>query len=242
VRLEGTARFDCAVNGIKRDAWGWILETTQGRVQTKYFINCAGLQADRVTRLSKIQPKVSIIPFKGKYFLVKPERRQLVKNLIYPVPNPALPFLGVHFTRTLDGCLEAGPNAILSLDREGYEDGQVNLRDTCELLFDARWWKMALRYWKMGFTEMYRNMSKKSFVEELKNLVPSVDEDDLTDGPSGVRAQCVDDNGVLVNDFKIVEAPQAIHVLNVPSPAATASLAIGNYIARLATNAFGLRL
>ncbi len=237
----GVIRTQSKVLKIIREGDSYILETTSGEVRSKYLINCAGLHADKIARLAGVQTDLRIIPFRGEYCRVRKERKSLVKNLIYPVPLPELPFLGVHFTRTVDGVLEAGPNAVLALAREGYRRTQIHFGDAIEMAATGNFWKMAGKYWKTGIFESYRAMSRKAFARELQKLVPEIREGDLTEGPSGVRAQCVDGDGSLVNDFKILEAPHAIHVLNVPSPAATASLAIGEYLVGLAKKSFELK-
>ena len=215
-----------------------VIETSGGEVRAKFVINCGGLYSDEIARKMGVEPRVRIVPFRGEYCLVRDSRRSLVRHLIYPVPVPDLPFLGVHFTRTVDGKLEAGPNALLALAREGYQRNNFHAGEFSSMLGDVAFWKMIFRYWKTGIFEFYRAMSKKGFAHELQKLVPEIKEEDLVEGPSGVRAQCVDENGFLVNDFKIVEGPNSLHVLNVPSPAATSSLAIADYIISLAQKVF----
>jgi (S)-2-hydroxyglutarate dehydrogenase len=183
---------------------------------------------------------VRIIPFRGEYYMLRPERRSLVKNLIYPVPDPEFPFLGVHFTRTVHGDVEAGPNAVLAFAREGYTLGTVKPAETLALLGYAGFWHMARRYWKMGSYELYRSASKAAFVRSLQKLVPAIQTGDIQRGGAGVRAQAVSPNGSLVDDFRISVTEGAVHVVNAPSPAATASLAIGRHIAGLAGDTFRL--
>jgi L-2-hydroxyglutarate oxidase LhgO len=187
-----------------------------------------------------IRPEVRIIPFRGEYYMLRPERRSLVKNLIYPVPDPEFPFLGVHFTRTVHGDIEAGPNAVLAFAREGYTLGTVRPGEALGMLGYAGFWHMARRYWKMGAYELYRSASKAAFVRSLQKLVPDIREGDIERGGAGVRAQAVSPDGSLVDDFRISVTEGAVHVVNAPSPAATASLAIGSHIAGLAANTFRL--
>ncbi|MBI1728959.1 MAG: FAD-dependent oxidoreductase, partial [Candidatus Rokubacteria bacterium] len=204
------------------------------------LVNCAGLYSDEVARLMGIRPEVRIIPFRGEYYMLRPERRSLVKNLIYPVPDPEFPFLGVHFTRTVHGDIEAGPNAVLAFAREGYTLGTVRPGEALGMLGYAGFWHMARRYWKMGAYELYRSASKAAFVRSLQKLVPDIREGDIERGGAGVRAQAVSPDGSLVDDFRISVTEGAVHVVNAPSPAATASLAIGRHIAGLAADTFRL--
>ncbi len=210
------------------------VETTQGAVHTKYLVNCAGLQCDRVARMCGIEPGVSIVPFRGEYYDLVPERRHLVNTAIYPVPDPNLPFLGVHLHRTIDGRVECGPNAVLAWKREGYRHSEISARDLWSTFSYGGFWKMASKHWKAGAAEMRRSFSKSLFVRDLQMLVPNVRSEDLVRGKSGVRAQAVDDTGKLLDDFHIVEGSRSIHVLNAPSPAATSSISIGRYVANLA--------
>lgn len=217
---------------------GLVLETARGAVRARALINCAGLYADRVARLMGVRTDVRIIPFRGEYYNVVPARRHLIRGLIYPVPDPAFPFLGVHFTRTIHGEVEAGPNAVLAFAREGYTYWHIRLGEVAGMLAYPGFWRMAGRYWRMGVYEIYRSLSRSAFVGGLRRLVPEMSAADLAPGGAGVRAQAVERDGSLADDFRIIEAPQAIHVLNAPSPAATASLAIGRHIADLATRTF----
>ena len=228
------------VKQIARTRDGLALVTPRVMVQAGHLVNCAGLHSDRVARLAGATPEVQIIPFRGEYYMIRPERRHLVRTLIYPVPDPEFPFLGVHLTNTIHGELEAGPNAVFAFAREGYAWDRVNLGDLGETLRYPGFWAMARRYWKMGTFEMYRSLSKRAFVQALQRLVPDLQAEDLEGGGAGVRAQAVSPDGSLVDDFRIVAERDAIHVLNAPSPAATASLAIGRHIASLATETFGL--
>jgi L-2-hydroxyglutarate oxidase len=228
------------VTAIRRTGQGLVLETARGGVESRFLVNCAGLYSDEVARLMGIRPEVRIIPFRGEYYMLRPERRSLVKNLIYPVPDPEFPFLGVHFTRTVHGDIEAGPNAVLAFAREGYTLGTVRPGETLGMLGYAGFWHMARRYWKMGAYELYRSASKAAFVRSLQKLVPDIREGDIERGGAGVRAQAVSPDGSLVDDFRISVTEGAVHVVNAPSPAATASLAIGRHIAGLAADTFRL--
>jgi len=201
---------------------------------TRLVINCCGLYSDKVARLTSPDLDVKIIPFRGEYFKLKKEKEYLVKNLIYPVPDPNFPFLGVHFTRMIEGGVEAGPNAVLAFSREGYKKSQINLRELAESLAWPGFQKVAFKYWKTGMGEMYRSFSKAAFVRALQKLIPEIQKEDLEGGGAGVRAQACDRNGGLVDDFMIVEKKHIINVCNAPSPAATSSLAIGETIAQLA--------
>lgn len=242
-RLKATGisiRTGARVKDIRRAGDLQHINAGESSVNARFLLNCAGLQADLVARMAGVDPGVSIIPFRGEYYNLKPECR-LVRALIYPVPDPAFPFLGVHFTRRIGGGYEAGPNAVLAFAREGYRKSDVDLADLGRMLSYPGFWIMGLRYWRMGAYEYYRSFSRRAFVRALSKLVPDISEDDLSEGGSGVRAQSLTANGSFVDDFKIVEGPKAIHVLNAPSPAATASLAIGQHIARLAADRFDLK-
>ena len=228
------------VRAIRRQGSGLVLETAQGAVEARHLVNCAGLYSDRVAALMGITPEVRIIPFRGEYYMLRPERRSLVKNLIYPVPDPEFPFLGVHFTRTIHGDVEAGPNAVLAFAREGYTLGTVRPAEFLGTLGYAGFWHMARKYWRVGAFEMYRSASKAAFVRSLQKLVPDIAAADLERGGAGVRAQAVAADGSLVDDFKISVTAGAVHVVNAPSPGATASLAIGRHIAALVAETFGL--
>jgi L-2-hydroxyglutarate oxidase len=217
-----------------------VLETSQGAVQSKFLINCGGLFSDRLARMAGADPDLQIVPFRGEYYTIAPQRRGLVNNLIYPVPDPALPFLGVHFTRTIDGMIEAGPNAVLAFAREGYHKTAVDLHDLRETLTFPGFWAMSRKYWQTGIGEMYRSLSKRAFLKALQRLLPELTREDLQPGGSGVRAQAIATNGALVDDFVISVTANALHVLNAPSPGATASLAIGHLIVEKAVQAFTL--
>lgn len=200
-------------------------------VVARRLINCAGLHSDAVARMMGLQPDVRIVPFRGEYYFVKESRRHLVRGLIYPVPDPAFPFLGVHFTRTIHGEVEAGPNAVFAFAREGYSLGRVNLSDLAGVLAFPGFRRVARTWWRTGAFEIYRSLSKPAFVRSLQALVPEITGDDVVRGGAGVRAQAISADGQLVDDFRFMETPQSLHVLNAPSPAATAGLAIGEYIA-----------
>jgi len=231
---------EAGVTAIRRDGDGLVLETAKGDVHARHLVNCAGLHSDRVAAMMGIRPEVQIVPFRGEYYMLKPERRWLVQNLIYPVPDPEFPFLGVHFTRTIHGDVEAGPNAVLAFAREGYSLGRVRPTELARTFGYPGFWNMARRYWRMGSYELYRSASKAAFVRSLQKLVPDVEADHIERGGAGVRAQAVAADGSLVDDFKINVTPGAVHVVNAPSPAATASIAIGRHIATIAADTFRL--
>ena len=214
------------------------LETTEGTITAKKILNCAGLHADRVAKMMGVDMGVKIIPFRGEYFSLIPERSDMVKGLIYPVPNPNLPFLGVHFTRRVNGSVEAGPNAVLAFAREGYKKTKINFGDAFETLTYSGFLKMSLKYWTVGMKEQYRSLVKGSFVKSLQTLIPEITGKDLYSPGAGVRAQAVAKNGALLQDFSIAETENAIHVLNAPSPGATASLTISKYILDLMKKSF----
>jgi L-2-hydroxyglutarate oxidase LhgO len=217
----------------------FTIETTSGVYSSKFLINCAGLHSDRIARLAGAKLPLQIIPFRGEYYELRPERRGLVRTLIYPVPDPRFPFLGVHFTKKIGDGVEAGPNAVLALKREGYTKTAFHPGDVVDQVRFPGFWRMAKKYWKTGFGEMYRSFNKAAFVTALQKLVPEIREEDLINGSAGVRAQAVDKNGALVDDFQFVSQARALHVCNVPSPAATASLPIGRHIVEVAARDFG---
>lgn len=216
------------------------LETTGGTFSARNVINCAGLYSDTVARMMGVQPDVRIIPFRGEYYTLR-RQQSVVRGLIYPVPDPEFPFLGVHFTKRIQGDIEAGPNAVLAFAREGYRMAAINPAEMFATLAYPGFWAMAAKYWRTGIYEVYRSLSKPAFLRALQRLVPELEERDLEPGGAGVRAQAVAPDGSLIDDFKISETPHAIHVLNAPSPAATASLAIGQHIAGLAAKSFELK-
>ena len=228
-----------AVKKITRSTGSVALETTKGTLQVKYLINCAGLYADKVASMTGENIGVRIIPFRGEYYTLRQESHHLVSGLIYPVPDPQFPFLGVHFTRNIKGHVEAGPNAVMALRREGYRKRDFSLGDSLGNLAYPGFWKMALKYWKIGMGEVYRSYSRRVFLRDLQRLLPEIQNSDLASGGSGVRAQAVARDGSLLDDFSIIQSGDAIHVLNAPSPGATSSLAIGEHIAGLAIENFG---
>ncbi|WDL97571.1 L-2-hydroxyglutarate oxidase [Alicyclobacillus sp. ALC3] len=230
VQARGETKLQTTVQNIVDTASGVVVETTRGTFHGKFLVNCGGLQSDRLATIAKVKTDVKIVPFRGEYYELKPEKRYLVKNLIYPVPNPAFPFLGVHFTRMIGGHVEAGPNAVLSFKREGYTKSDFDLKDFSEVMLYSGFWRMASRYWKDGLAEMVRSYSKAAFVKSLQRLVPEIKADDLEPAPAGVRAQALKPDGSMVDDFFIIRGTRTLHVCNAPSPAATASLKIGEYI------------
>jgi (S)-2-hydroxyglutarate dehydrogenase len=236
----GEIVLDAKVTGLHEEGRCNIVETKAGDFRAQYVINCAGLYSDAIARMAGVHTELEIVPFRGEYYEVKPERRCLVKALIYPVPDPRFPFLGVHFTRRVNGSVEAGPNALLALRREGYTGAGVDLSEAVETLSFPGFWKMARKYWRMGLAEQYRSWVKAAFVKSLQKMVPELQEADLAPGGSGVRAQAVDRNGILLDDFHFVHSRRTIHVCNVPSPAATASLEIGREIIDLLVQQFDL--
>lgn len=211
-----------------------LISATEESIECEYLVTCAGLQADRVAALCGVDPGVRIVPFRGEYYELKPAARGLVRNLIYPVPDPKFPFLGVHFTRKIDGGVEAGPNAVLAFKRDGYGKTSFSVRDTFDALSYSGFWGLAGRYWQTGIGEFYRSASKYAFWRALRTLVPEIEVNHLEPAGAGVRAQALAADGKLVDDFHIVSAYRMTHVLNAPSPAATASLSIGKHIATLA--------
>jgi L-2-hydroxyglutarate oxidase LhgO len=232
-------RAGSRVMRILRDGTAWRVVTGAVEYPADFIVNCAGLYCDRVSVLAGETRATRIVPFRGEYFKLKPERAHLIRNLVYPVPDPAFPFLGVHFTRLIHGGVEAGPNAILATAREGYRKSDVNLADLWDALTFPGLWRFMLHHAGMCQAEILRSFSKRRFCASLRRLVPSLTENDLAPGGSGVRAQAMTPGGELVQDFEIVERPNALHVLNAPSPAATASLAIGDEIARRVIRAIG---
>ena len=231
IKRGGEIKTKATVKGFVRKASECIVNTQMCDYPTELVINCAGLYSDKIAQLAGENSSISIIPFRGEYYVLKPESRHLVNSLIYPVPDPRLPFLGVHFTRRIDGSVEAGPNAVLATAREGYRRRDFNFQETWELLTNPGVWKIGRNYWKTGMGEYTRSLFKPLFVKALQYLVPAIQGSDLVTGGSGVRAQAMDETGKLLDDFCIVQSERFIHVLNAPSPAATASFAIGSTIA-----------
>ncbi len=237
VERGGTLKIGTEVRGIVRRSGETMIETTQGTFGTRYVINCGGLQSDRISLMSGKKPEVQIIPFRGEYYDLAPQSQHLIKHLIYPVPDLRFPFLGVHFTRRVRGGIDAGPNAVLAFKREGYKRGDFSFRDSAGTFSYSGFWKMAFKYWQSGLGEFYRSSNKAAFVRALQRLLPILEDSDLVPDGSGVRAQAVRPDGSLVDDFQFVASENMLHVWNVPSPAATASLAIGQEIVGLAQRA-----
>jgi len=216
------------------------VSTTTMDLETSYLINCSGLYADQLAEKMGLNTGLKIIPFRGEYYVLRPERSYLVNGLIYPVPNPEFPFLGVHFTKRIGGTVEAGPNAVLAWAREGYRHFDINPAEFVSTLKFGGFWRMVGKYWKTGMGEFYRSLSKSAFIDALRVMMPDVESSDLVRAGAGVRAQAVDSQGNLVDDFRIISSHRSIHVLNAPSPAATASLAIGEHIRDIAAETFQL--
>jgi L-2-hydroxyglutarate oxidase len=235
----GRVMTGARVEGVRRNGSGLIVETRRGAVACALLVNCAGLQSDRLARLCGAEPDVRILPFRGEYYELAAERRSLVRGVIYPVPDPRFPFLGVHLTRRVDGTVEAGPNAVLALKREGYRWRDISARDLAATAGWPGFWRLAARSWRIGVYEVRRSLLKGTFVRDLRRLVPEIGPADLHRAGSGVRAQAVDRRGSLVDDFRIIRGERSIHVLNAPSPAATASMPIGKRIAAMAAEALG---
>lgn len=238
----GEVRTGARVTGIHRDGGELRVVTPASELRARHLLNCAGLHSDRVARMTGANFDLKIVGFRGEYYELAPERRELVRTLIYPVPDPQFPFLGVHFTKKVRGGVEAGPNAVMALAREGYRKTDISLRDTFEALGFRGFRRMAAKHWRNAVEEYYRSFNRRAFVRGLQKLVPEIRAEDLRPGGSGVRAQAIESSGALVDDFRFVSAERVIHVLNVPSPAATASLVIGEAIVDMAQKAFDLPL
>ena len=236
----GEIVFNARLSAVRAKNGLPVLETSAGEFETKSVINCGGLHSDLVAEMMGVDPGLRIIPFRGEYYTLRKESERLVKGLIYPVPDPAFPFLGVHLTQTMKGWVEAGPNAVLATKREGYRKRDFSFSDFIRTVTYPGFWKMSLREWKTGLWEMNRSLRKSVFLKSLRKLVPELTAKDLAPGGSGVRAQAVDRQGNLLDDFRINETAGAIHVLNAPSPGATASLVIGRHVADMAEKNFGL--
>lgn len=226
----GTILTRAKVQGIDRRGGRVVVESRAGEVEARYLINCTGLHSDRITRMTGMQPEAKIVPFRGEYYELAPQAQHLCRGLIYPVPDPSFPFLGVHFTRMIHGGVECGPNAVFAFSREGYRKSVINPLDLAETLTYPGFLRLAMRHWKTGLGEMWRSVSKRAFLKALRRLVPEVGEDDLIPAPAGVRAQALSPDGRLVEDFVIRESERIINVCNAPSPAATSSLNIGRMI------------
>jgi L-2-hydroxyglutarate oxidase LhgO len=234
----GRVALRARVTKLQRRAGEWIANTTAGDFTAGFLINCAGLQCDLVAELAGERRDMRILPFRGEYFRIKRERESLVRHLIYPVPDPSFPFLGVHFTRMIHGGVEAGPNAVLAFAREGYRKSDFNARDLFDSLSYGGLWRFLRRYPAMCWFELRRSFSRELFCRSLQRLVPEIQVDDLGEGAAGVRAQAITPAGELEQDFRLIARPDALHVLNAPSPGATASLAIGTEIVGMAAKAW----
>ncbi|MGA1980114.1 MAG: L-2-hydroxyglutarate oxidase [Sedimentisphaerales bacterium] len=230
----------CEVTAIDKHSGIAKITTSRGDFTTEYLINCTGLQCDRIAKMDGVKPLVKIIPFRGDYYELTEKALRKVRNLIYPVPDPAFPFLGVHFTRMMNGVVECGPNAVFSLKREGYGKMDFSLKDSWDSLTYPGTWKLFLRHWRYGLNEYKRAFFKGQFLEQLQRLIPSLEAQDIRPSRAGVRAQALERSGELVDDFKIEKGVNSIHVLNAPSPAATASLAIGETVSQIAAEHFNL--
>lgn len=232
--LKGEIKFNQTVSGIKVNTDFCEVITNSRSFTANVVITCSGLHSDRIAKMTHPELPLRIIPFRGEYYKIKDDKKYLVKNLIYPVPDPSFPFLGVHFTRMINGEREAGPNAVFAFKREGYKKTSFNLRDTFESLTWRGFYSVIKKNWKTGLSEYYRSLNKSAFIKALQRLVPEINEKDLVKGGAGVRAQACSKNGGLLDDFYIVEDKRIIHVCNAPSPAATSSLSIGDYVAQKA--------
>jgi L-2-hydroxyglutarate oxidase LhgO len=232
----GVIHLSHEVTALKRSGGNTIVETTRGSIEAKLVINCAGLHSDHISRMAGARLDLMIVPFRGEYYELAQAKRHYIKGLLYPVPDPQFPFLGVHFTRRIEGGVEAGPNAVLALKREGYSKNSFDLGDVLEYATFPGFWRMATKHWQMSVGEFHRSWSKAAFVRALQRLMPELTSEDLVLGGSGVRAQALSINGKLIDDFHFVYTQGMIHVCNVPSPAATASLAIGKYIVNTVVN------
>lgn len=232
-------RLGARLRAVTRDGAGFVLTAGGHELRAEFVVNCAGLWADQIARLCGVTPTARIVPFRGEYYALRAERRGLVRGLIYPVPDPRFPFLGVHFTRRVDDTVEAGPNAVLALSRHGYRWRDVSPRELAALAGHWPVWRMAGRYWRTGLAEVARSLSRRAFARALQQLVPAVTHDDLVPAGSGVRAQALRRDGTLADDFVFAQGPGSLHVLSAPSPAATACLAIGDEIAARVVAACG---
>ncbi len=234
----GVIKTNSRLVSVKVKSDELILTASKEEFHTKFIVNCGGLQSDRIAKLCGVDPGLMIIPFRGEYYKIKKEKQYFVKNLIYPVPDIKFPFLGVHFTRMINGAVEAGPNAVLAFKREGYKKTDFSFTDLLEMKLYPGFWKMAAKFYKLGYQEFRRSFSKDLFVKSLQKLIPEITSEDIEVGGAGVRAQALERDGKLVDDFRIVEAKRMVHVLNAPSPAATASLSIGKTISEMVIKRF----
>ncbi|MCB0108596.1 MAG: L-2-hydroxyglutarate oxidase [Caldilineaceae bacterium] len=239
-KAGGEIRKSTKFLGCTPDGSELRIRTSKGEIRARHLINCGGLYSDRVARLCGIDPKLKIVPFRGEYYELVPEKHYLVNNLVYPVPDPAFPFLGVHFTRMIHGGVEAGPNAVLAFKREGYTKSSFSVSDALDTALYSGFWHLARKHWQMSLGEFHRSFSKAALVKALQRLLPELREEDVHPGGAGVRAQALEPNGALVDDFRIIESERMVHVLNAPSPGATASIAIGKEIAAMAEKSFHL--
>ena len=231
-QMGGEIKPGCRVEELRDRQGTWVVRTTQGEFNAKFVIACGGLHSDRLVRAARQKPTAKIIPFRGEYYKIRADRQHLVRHLIYPVPDPKFPFLGVHFTRLIHGGIEAGPNAVLAFAREGYKWTDVNLRDLAETLFFPGLWKFLAKYPSLCGYEIRRSLSRAEFTRSLQKLIPEIRSEDLVAGGAGVRAQAMTSAGSLIDDFHFEQSPGILHVINAPSPAATASLAIGEVLAQ----------
>ncbi len=230
--LGGTIEYFQKIKSIKTNNDLKILESNNSIFQSEFLINCAGLYSDNIARLDNVEPELRIIPFRGEYFTISEEKSYLVNNMIYPISDPVLPFLGIHLTKTVDNKIEAGPNAVLAFAKEGYDWSKINISEFSKTIFYSGMWKLGRRYFSTGISEMYRSLNKDVFLREILKYIPDITKKDLTPRIAGVRAQAVGKDGSLLDDFVFERKEQSLHVLNAPSPAATASLAIGEHIVK----------
>ena len=230
--LGGTIEYFQKIKSIKTNNGLKILESNNSIFHSEFLINCAGLYSDNIAKLDNVEPELRIIPFRGEYFTIAEEKSHLVKNMIYPIPDPDLPFLGIHLTKTVDNKIEAGPNAVLAFAKEGYDWSKINILEFSKTIFYPGMWKLGRKYFTTGISEMYRSLNKDVFLKEILKYIPDIIKQDLTPRIAGVRAQAVGKDGSLIDDFVFERKEQSLHVLNAPSPAATASLAIGEHIVR----------
>ncbi|MEX2639335.1 MAG: L-2-hydroxyglutarate oxidase [Balneolales bacterium] len=237
-QMGGDIHLNEEVKRITKSGNESEIRTKNGAFKTRYIINCAGLYSDRIAEKAGLQPPVQIVPFRGEFFELKKKAEHLVNGLIYPLPNPDFPFLGVHFTRMVSGGVECGPNAVFAFKREGYGKFSLNPKDLMQTLGYSGFWRMAARHWRMGLNEIHRSLSKKAFLKELRKLIPALTLDDIRPAPSGVRAMALDPGGRIIDDFSLIKDSNQIHVLNAPSPAATASLALADEILAKAETEF----
>jgi len=230
--LGGTIEYFQKIKSIKTNNGLKILESNNSIFQSEFLINCAGLYSDNIAQLDNVEPELRIIPFRGEYFTIAEEKSHLVNNMIYPISDPDLPFLGIHLTKTVDNKIEAGPNAVLAFAKEGYDWSKINISEFSKTIFYSGMWKLGRRYFSTGISEMYRSLNKDVFLREILKYIPDITKKDLTPRIAGVRAQAVGKDGSLIDDFVFERKDQSLHVLNAPSPAATASLAIGEHIVK----------